>query len=135
MAETPCPSSPLRILAKAAELNVVRTTAIKTFLGAAYQPDALPDALDRPLSHDAEIALSLANKATRAANKAVQTATLIATGILPAGICEDCGDPIPEKRLQAVPHATRCVACQTDHEAAKNPVRRLRRLTASSTRY
>jgi len=32
------------------------------------------------------------------------------------GICEDCGDPIPEARLRAMPGATRCVACQTMHE-------------------
>lgn len=26
--------------------------------------------------------------------------------------CEDCGDPIPEARRQAVPGCTRCVVCQ-----------------------
>lgn len=26
--------------------------------------------------------------------------------------CEDCGDEIPEPRLQAVPGATRCTDCQ-----------------------
>ena len=135
MAESPCPSSPSRILAKAAELNSVRAAAIKTFLSAAHQPEAIPDALDRPLPHDAEVALQLAGKATRAANKATKAVTLIGAGILTYGICEDCGNPIPEKRLQAIPHATRCVACQADYEAAKNPVRRLRRLTASSNKY
>ena len=28
------------------------------------------------------------------------------------GICEDCGEPIPKKRLKANPQATRCVTCQ-----------------------
>ena len=28
------------------------------------------------------------------------------------GICEDCGTPIPAKRLRIIPHATRCVACE-----------------------
>jgi phage/conjugal plasmid C-4 type zinc finger TraR family protein len=29
------------------------------------------------------------------------------------GICESCGNPIPEARLEAVPEATLCVACKT----------------------
>ncbi|MGB0614082.1 MAG: TraR/DksA C4-type zinc finger protein, partial [Miltoncostaeaceae bacterium] len=28
------------------------------------------------------------------------------------GICIDCGEPIPEARLEIVPDAERCVACQ-----------------------
>jgi len=28
------------------------------------------------------------------------------------GVCSECGAPIPEKRLVAVPDATTCVACQ-----------------------
>jgi phage/conjugal plasmid C-4 type zinc finger TraR family protein len=35
------------------------------------------------------------------------------------GICEDCGNPIPEARLQAMPEATRCVECQRKQEAAR----------------
>lgn len=27
------------------------------------------------------------------------------------GVCESCGKPIPLKRLKALPHASRCVAC------------------------
>jgi DnaK suppressor protein len=29
------------------------------------------------------------------------------------GICVDCGQPIPEGRLHALPDAERCVACQS----------------------
>lgn len=29
------------------------------------------------------------------------------------GICQDCGQQIPEGRLRAVPDAVRCVACQS----------------------
>ena len=29
------------------------------------------------------------------------------------GICESCGKPIPEARLEAVPEATLCVGCKT----------------------
>ena len=28
------------------------------------------------------------------------------------GTCEECGEPIEEKRLQAVPWATHCLSCQ-----------------------
>ncbi len=37
------------------------------------------------------------------------------------GICEDCGKPIPEARLKAMPEATRCVECQRRSEAARTP--------------
>ncbi|MEX2053196.1 MAG: TraR/DksA family transcriptional regulator [Candidatus Paceibacterota bacterium] len=28
------------------------------------------------------------------------------------GTCNECGEPIPEKRLQAIPWAERCVSCE-----------------------
>lgn len=31
--------------------------------------------------------------------------------------CQDCGEPIPEARRQAVPGVRRCVACQEAHDA------------------
>ena len=33
--------------------------------------------------------------------------------------CEDCGQPIPESRLKAIPGATRCVKCQALYESKK----------------
>lgn len=30
--------------------------------------------------------------------------------------CRECGDPIPAKRLAAVPDAERCAECQQDYE-------------------
>lgn len=32
------------------------------------------------------------------------------------GLCEDCGEIIPEQRLQIVPYAACCVRCQTQRE-------------------
>lgn len=32
------------------------------------------------------------------------------------GFCEDCGDDIPIKRLEANPTATRCITCQQENE-------------------
>jgi phage/conjugal plasmid C-4 type zinc finger TraR family protein len=36
------------------------------------------------------------------------------------GICEDCGEPIPKKRLKANPAATRCITCQALAERIGN---------------
>lgn len=38
------------------------------------------------------------------------------------GFCADCGEPIAEQRLLAMPQASYCMACQTQHES---PVGRL----------
>lgn len=35
------------------------------------------------------------------------------------GVCEDCGEPIPEPRLRAVPYATLCVECAEDEESSR----------------
>lgn len=32
------------------------------------------------------------------------------------GLCEDCGDPIPDVRLEAIPYASLCVECATERE-------------------
>jgi RNA polymerase-binding transcription factor DksA len=40
------------------------------------------------------------------------------------GRCEDCGQPIPPERLQAVPEATRCVACQAQYDRQRRRLRR-----------
>lgn len=44
--------------------------------------------------------------------------------------CTDCDNPIPEKRLRAVPSATRCTSCQevVDGETAPHSVRPFERL-------
>ncbi|QRE00497.1 hypothetical protein [Burkholderia phage BCSR129] len=34
------------------------------------------------------------------------------------GDCEDCGEPIPAARLEAIPNACYCVACQSKFEGA-----------------
>jgi DnaK suppressor protein len=34
------------------------------------------------------------------------------------GVCTDCGEAIPERRLQAAPWALRCIACEEERERA-----------------
>jgi len=43
------------------------------------------------------------------------TAQLIVHGVV---VCRDCGDAIVQARLDACPHAARCVPCQYDYEMA-----------------
>lgn len=39
------------------------------------------------------------------------------------GFCEDCGEPIDERRLRALPATAFCTACQTIHERPGTPRR------------
>lgn len=36
------------------------------------------------------------------------------------GTCVDCGDPVPDGRLQARPEAARCVRCQAKHDRRRH---------------
>jgi len=50
--------------------------------------------------------------------RAVETAiSLLETGEY--GICQDCGEPINPKRLEAIPWTTLCVRCQEIRDAQK----------------
>lgn len=40
------------------------------------------------------------------------------------GLCEDCGEEIPEKRLLANPHFLTCVGCAEDREKEEKQKRR-----------
>lgn len=40
------------------------------------------------------------------------------------GLCQDCEEPIPEKRLLANPHFQTCVSCAEDREAEEKQRRR-----------
>lgn len=35
------------------------------------------------------------------------------------GICRECGNPISQARLEAVPHATLCIQCKSNEEKKK----------------
>ena len=51
----------------------------------------------------------------------VKDAVLGARARLPAGEslthCEDCGEPIPERRRQALSGVRTCIACQSERDA------------------
>lgn len=48
-------------------------------------------------------------------------------------LCEVCGEPIPAKRLEAVPNARRCVVCQSQNDVVvlRDAAVPLHRLTPS----
>jgi DnaK suppressor protein len=46
------------------------------------------------------------------------------------GICPECDEEIPEKRLRALPFATRCLPCQVGAEQVERRERRLHRWEA-----
>ncbi|OOG36694.1 TraR/DksA family transcriptional regulator [Polaromonas sp. A23] len=50
------------------------------------------------------------------------------------GYCLDCGEAIDLRRLEAVPAASLCTACQAIHEHEQAPALRRRTLTLTHTR-
>lgn len=48
------------------------------------------------------------------------------------GACEDCGEPIAERRLQALPATPFCTACQALHEREREARRRHPQARAAS---
>ena len=53
----------------------------------------------------------------------VKDAILQARANMPAGasahFCDECGEPVPEARRQALPGVRTCVACQTERDARR----------------
>ena len=51
----------------------------------------------------------------------VKDAISLARNLLPSGEgseeCDDCGEPIPKKRREAIPGVRTCVACQSERDA------------------
>ena len=70
----------------------------------------MADEIDRAndlAEHALERALNAQRK--RAATDLRQPTDLV-------GVCTDCGEPIDQARMHALPEACRCVGCQTAHE-------------------
>ena len=52
----------------------------------------------------------------------VKDAVSLARALLPSGEsaehCDDCGEPIPPRRREAIPGVRTCVACQSERDAS-----------------
>lgn len=70
-------------------------------------------AQDVAIQEDREAVLDVLRRDLRAFDQAWQKAE---AGTY--GVCEDCGEGIPAERLEFMPEATLCVACQTRRERA-----------------
>ncbi len=76
-----------------------------------YSSQARQELRDGELSGRTELKVRVSLPHICAALQAIKDGTY--------GICADCGEDIPKKRLQVVPGATRCVACQELHDRDK----------------
>lgn len=83
------------------------------------QIEHLADPLDQIRSStDRDMAVQRLNHESRLVRD-IQSA-LAAIGDGTYGTCEQCEEPIPRKRLDAVPWARMCVPCQSQAEAAND---------------
>ena len=66
----------------------------------------------------------------------VKDAVLAARARMPAGPaathCEECGEPIPERRRAALPGVRTCVPCQSEIDAKPRPAAMNRRASKDS---
>lgn len=81
------------------------------------QIEYLADPLDQVRSNtDREMAVQRLDRQTRLIHEIESAIAKIDEGVY--GLCEHCEDPIPRKRLDVMPWARQCVACQSKSEAA-----------------
>ena len=67
------------------------------------------------LRQDLDVAVSVINTDWETAKAVEQALDLLETGEY--GTCQDCGDPINPKRLDAIPWTTLCVSCKESHDS------------------
>ena len=83
------------------------------------QIEHLADPIDQiKSSSDREMAVQRLNHESRLVRDIKAALAAIEDGTY--GLCLDCEEPIPRKRLDAVPWAPLCVPCQSKLEAARN---------------
>ena len=100
--------------ARRRELEVQVTNKVRAFREADSEKfhGALADVVDHPSNDEVEFAL--AQMQSQSIDKIKVALNRLAGGDY--GICHDCDEEIPEKRLRALPFATRCHACQESAE-------------------
>ncbi len=77
--------------------------------------EATPDELDQiQMNSDRELAVQRLDTKARTYQQIREALRKLEEGGY--GICEDCQEPISPRRLDAVPWAPLCVACQTEAE-------------------
>jgi DnaK suppressor protein len=103
-----------RLLAKKSELLSGFRSKLDTLVGPG--PTALEDLA--PVFHNQFVALQI-NRLDYLQLKLIDAA-LNRMGSENYGVCLDCGDPISRRRLEAIPWAIRCIACQEHLSSARD---------------
>jgi DnaK suppressor protein len=102
------------LLAKRSELLSGFRSKLDTLVGPG--PAALEDLA--PVFHDQFVALQI-NRLDFLQLKLVDSA-LDRVDCKDYGVCMDCGEPIPRRRLEAIPWANRCLGCQERAGSARD---------------
>jgi len=78
--------------------------------------DKLPDEMDQAsLSSDMGFTLRIRDREAKLIRKIIDALERLEDGTF--GICEECGEEIPVKRLMARPVTTLCIECKKEQEA------------------
>lgn len=87
----------------------------KTVSGMTVQKENLPDPSDRAtLESDRNFTLRIRDRERKLIGKIKEALDRLKTDTY--GICEDCGEDISQKRLEARPVTTFCIECKTKQE-------------------
>lgn len=105
------------------QLQALMQGAEKTLVGMAGEKAAFPDPTDRALHESSRNRdLRIRDRERKLIQKVKQALARIEDGTF--GICEGCGEEIPEKRLRARPVTTLCIACKEQQEAIERATNR-----------
>jgi DnaK suppressor protein len=97
-------------------LDDLLTEANKTVSGMTDFGDHFADLLDRASTEsDTSFARRIKGRESILIRKIKDALTKLEDGTF--GICEECGEKIPEKRLKARPVTTFCIKCKEQEEA------------------
>ncbi len=89
-------------------LRTVNENPAKTSSNPLHVEDEVSDTIER------EIAYNLAHREENSLKHLNEALERISKGTY--GVCQTCGEDISKFRLEAVPHATQCIKCQSKEE-------------------
>jgi DnaK suppressor protein len=100
------------------QLEELLKEAERTVEGMGTGRESFPDPTDRA-SHESDrnFTLRIRERERKLIGKIRDALARIEDGTF--GICEECGEPISEARLEARPVTTQCIECKTAAEAAE----------------
>jgi DnaK suppressor protein len=87
-------------------------------VAAAAEP--VPDLIDEwVFANDRDLALAMLDRNTTLLRQVMRALDRIAMGTY--GVCQDCEEPISERRLGALPWADLCLKCQEEADNRRGP--------------